>query len=180
MNTRKLTETALLTAVIAVLAPLSIPLAGQIPISLATFAVMLAGELLGAKQGGICAALYLLLGAIGVPVFAGYTGGAAILFGVTGGFLFGYIPLAIICGLFAERMKKDGIPSLKGMLIGMVLGTVVLYALGLIWFMIFTKMGIGASLAACVLPFLPGDALKIAAVCLLVPRLYPFVSKNLH
>lgn len=155
-----------MTAVIAVLSPLSVPLSTQVPISLATFAVMLAGAVLGAKEGTICTALYLLLGAIGVPVFAGYSSGIGILFGMTGGYLFGYLPLAFCTGLAAE--KKDTPAVLAA---GMVIGTIILYVIGTIWFMLFMKMPLGASLAACVLPFLPGDAVKILVVALAAPRL---------
>jgi biotin transport system substrate-specific component len=148
-----------------VLAPLSIP-SSLVPVSLATFAVMLAGAILGAKEGVICTALYLLLGALGIPVFAGWSSGISILFGMTGGYLFGYLPLAWCTGKAAEKST-----SFMNLVIGMVIGTVILYVIGTIWFMAYMKMGLMPSLAACVLPFLPGDALKIAAVCLIAPRL---------
>ena len=167
MNTQKMTRIALMTAVICVLAPLSIPLSSLVPISLATFAVMLAGVILGAGDGTACTALYLVLGAIGVPVFAGYSSGIGALVGVTGGYLIGYLPLAFCNGWFA---KKQGY-QLKGMISGMVIGTIVLYIIGTIWFIVVTKMTLMGALGACVLPFLPGDALKIAAVCLIAPRL---------
>ena len=87
MNTKTKTMAmiALTAAIISVLAPISLPIVGEVPISLATLGVMLGGVLLGSRNGAIAAALYLVLGAIGIPVFAGYTSGAAILFGVTGG-----------------------------------------------------------------------------------------------
>ncbi|MBO7703752.1 MAG: biotin transporter BioY [Solobacterium sp.] len=175
MNTKELTETALMTAVIAVLAPLSIPLAGQVPVSLATFAIMLAGAVLGPGKGCLSAGIYLLLGAIGIPVFAGWTGGVGILFGMTGGFLFGYLPLAFITGWFSGRKKG----STVRMVLGTVLGTAVLYAMGTAWFMGFTNLPLSASLAACVIPFLAGDAIKIAAVTILAPRLWAAL-KNHH
>ena len=153
-----------MTALIAVLAPLSIP-SSLVPVSLATFAVMLAGAILGAKEGVICTALYLLLGALGIPVFAGWSSGISILFGMTGGYLFGYLPLAYITGRFAERSDR-----MLSLIMGMLLGTAVLYVIGTIWFMAFMKMGLMPSLAACVLPFLPGDAGKIAVTALIAPR----------
>ena len=106
-KTKELAYIALMTAVISVLAPISLPIVGEVPISLATLAVMLSGVLLGSRNGAAAAALYLVLGAIGVPVFAGYTSGAGILFGVTGGYLFGYIPLAFLSGWFYERAKPE-------------------------------------------------------------------------
>ncbi len=167
MDTKDLTKCALMTAVIAVLSPLSIPLSTQVPISLATFAVMLAGAILGPKQGTICTAVYLLLGAIGIPVFAGYSSGAGILFGMTGGYLFGYLPLAFCTGWASE--KRGG--TIPVMIAGMVIGTVILYVLGTVWFMAYMKMPLAGALTACVIPFLPGDAVKIAAVALCAPRI---------
>ena len=164
MNTKQMTRCALMTALIAVLAPLSIP-SSLVPVSLATFAVMLAGAILGAKEGVICTGLYLLLGALGIPVFAGWSSGISILFGMTGGYLFGYLPLAYITGRFAERSDR-----MKSLVLGMLIGTAVLYVIGTIWFMAFMKMGLMPSLAACVLPFLPGDAVKIVATSLIAPR----------
>ena len=165
MNTKQMTRCALMTALIAVLAPLSIP-SSLVPVSLATFAVMLAGAILGAKEGVICTGLYLLLGALGIPVFAGWSSGISILFGMTGGYLFGYLPLAYITGCFAERSDR-----MSSLITGMLIGTAVLYVIGTIWFMVFMKMGLMPSLAACVLPFLPGDAVKIVVTALIAPRI---------
>ena len=170
MNTRKLTETALMVAIIAILSPLSIPLAGEVPISLATFTIMLAGVLLGPRQAVICTALYLFIGAIGIPVFAQYTSGVGILFGVTGGFLFGYLPLAFFSGLFSKGKIR--------MFIGMFIGNAILYLFGIIWFMYVTQASLMTALLACVIPFLPGDLLKIILVYLLAPRLQPIIHKN--
>ncbi len=168
-KTKKMAFIALMTAVISVLAPVSMPLAGEVPISLATFAIMLAGVLLGSKNGAAAASLYLILGAIGVPVFAGYTSGAGILFGVTGGYLFGYIPLAFFSGFFCERAKESSrIPAAVG---GMLLGTFVLYFLGTVWFINVTQMDLNGAMLACVIPFLPGDLIKIAAVTVLAPQM---------
>ena len=93
MTTHDLVLCALCAAVTCILAPLSVPLAGEVPISLATFAVLLSGILLGAKLGGLSQVIYVLLGSVGVPVFAGWTGGIGITLGVTGGYIIGYIRL---------------------------------------------------------------------------------------
>ena len=172
MNTKQLTAAALMAALISVLAPLSIPLAGQVPVSLATLAVMLSGALIGSKAGTLSALIYLLLGFIGIPVFAGWTSGAGILFGMTGGYLFGYLPLAFVTGLFYE--KKESPLSL---FLGMLAGTVILYVLGTLWFMKYTGMALVASLSACVSPFLPGDLLKMILVVILAPRIHPAAMK---
>ncbi|MBQ9037330.1 MAG: biotin transporter BioY, partial [Erysipelotrichaceae bacterium] len=153
------------------LSPISVPLSSLVPISLATLTVMLAGVLLGSKEGTLSVIIYLLLGMVGLPVFAGYSSGPTVLFGVTGGFLFGYIPLAFISGQATE--KNDN----KSMILGMLIGNVVLYVIGTIWFMIYLKASLGKALAACVIPFLPGDIIKMIIVCLIAPRIKPLLNK---
>ena len=168
LTTYELVLCALCAAVTCVLAPISVPLAGEVPISLATFAVLLSGILLGAKYGAISQLVYVLLGSVGVPVFAGWTGGIGITLGVTGGYIIGYIPMAFIAGLLYHRFGREASGTRKYivMFVSMVLATAVLYILGTAWCMAQTGMTLGASLAACVIPFLPGDLIKIVAVML--------------
>lgn len=168
LTTYELVLCALCAAVTCVLAPISVPLAGEVPISLATFAVLLSGILLGAKYGAISQLVYVLLGSVGVPVFAGWTGGIGITLGVTGGYIIGYIPMAFIAGLLYHRFGREASGALKYavMIVSMILATAALYILGTAWFMAQTGMTLGASLAACVIPFLPGDLIKIVAVML--------------
>ncbi|MCR4951498.1 MAG: biotin transporter BioY [Solobacterium sp.] len=172
MTVREITQTGIMAALICVLSPLSIPLSTQVPISLATLAVMLAGGILHEKNGTIAVLVYILLGMLGVPVFAGWSGGAQIVFGMTGGYIVGYLPLAHITGLFSSLSSQKSRAVRSAMIAaGALLGTAVLYIIGTAWFMFVTKMDLGASLAACVIPFIPGDLLKTAFVCVLVPRL---------
>ena len=168
LTTYELVLCAFCAAVTCILAPLSVPLAGEVPISLATFAVLLSGILLGGKLGALSQIVYVLLGSVGVPVFAGWTGGIGITLGVTGGYIIGYIPMALAAGLIYHRFGRNesGIRKYAVMLVSMVLATAVLYILGTAWFILQTGMTLGASLAACVIPFLPGDLIKIAAVAL--------------
>ena len=173
MKVKDMTLTAVMAALICVAGPLTVAV-GPVPLSLATFAVYLAGAILGKKRGTIAAGLYLVIGIIGVPVFSGFSGGFQKLAGVTGGYLVGYLPCAFLAGLGAERAEKEGrkwvLPAMT------VLGTVILYIVGTAWFMIQTKNTLGAALGLCVLPFLPGDAVKIAAVALITPA----VKKGIH
>ena len=171
MTTHDLVLCALCAAVTCILAPLSVPLAGEVPISLATFAVLLSGILLGAKLGGLSQLIYVLLGSVGVPVFAGWTGGIGITLGVTGGYIIGYIPMAFVAGLLYHKFGRNesGARKYIVMFISMALATAVLYTLGTAWFMAQTRMTLAASLAACVIPFLPGDLIKIIAVMLVAP-----------
>ena len=167
MKVKDMTLTAVMAALLCVAGPLVIP-AGPVPLSLASFAVYLAGAVLGKKRGTAATALYLLIGLIGVPVFSGFSGGFQKLAGVTGGYLIGYLPCAFLAGLGAERAEKEG--RTRPLPLLMAAGTVVLYAIGTAWFMAQTGNGLGAALSLCVLPFLPGDATKIAgAVLLTVP-----------
>lgn len=166
MKVREMCLTALMTALICVAAPLTVPV-GVIPVSLATLAVYLAGALLGSKRGVMAVALYLLIGAVGVPVYAGFGAGIQKLVGVTGGYLWGYLPCAAVVGFAADRARGRGwmLP------VSMILGTAICYGLGTAWFMLQMRMGLAESLASCVLPFLPGDAVKIVLASAAVPVL---------
>ena len=165
---KNMTLTALMTAVLCILCPLQIPV-GAIPVTPGIFAICLAAYALGPVRGAASVLLYLLAGVIGVPVFAGYTAGPARLLGPTGGFLAGYVPLALIAGWFIRRSyKKQASPALRLTLqvTGMAAGLFVCYLLGTLWFLVFRRAdGIPfvQALRVCVLPFLPLDALKIAA-----------------
>ena len=172
MNIRQMARCAIMAALICALAPVSIPLSTLVPISLGTFMVMLAGTVLGSKQGTLSVLIYLLLGMAGLPVFAGYSSGPTVLFGVTGGFLFGYLQLAFLSGYFCEKSDE-----LKSMVIGLVLGNAVLYLIGIVWFMVYLSSPLGKALAACVLPFVPGDIVKIVLVCLISPRIRKYFNK---
>lgn len=148
---------AIFAALICVAGPVAVPLPGMVPISLGTFAIYLTGALLGGKRGTVSVVVYILLGAVGLPVFTNFMGGFAKLLGPTGGYIVGYIPLVLITGLFAEmQLKKHWL-----MPVGMVLGTVVMYALAMVWYMILNGSNFVTAFLSCVLPFLPGDSVKI-------------------
>ena len=171
LSTRDLVLCAFCAAVTCILAPISVPLAGEVPISLATFAVLLSGILLGGRLGALSQLIYVLLGSVGVPVFAGWTGGIGITLGITGGYIIGYIPMAFVAGLLYYRFGRNssGVRKYITMFVSMFLATAVLYLIGTAWFIAQTKMTLAASMAACVIPFLPGDLIKIVAVMLVAP-----------
>jgi len=153
-----LTLISLMAAVICVLSPLSVPLPfTPVPISLASLAIYFVVMLLGMKKGTISTLIYLLIGLVGVPVFAGFSGGAAVIAGPTGGYLVGYIFLALIAGWFVDKFEGK-IPMY---FVGMVLGTIVLYALGTAWLAHAAGMGFKAALFAGVIPYIPGDTAKM-------------------
>ena len=157
----RLTRVAAGGALTCLLAPFSIPLAGGVPLTLGTFAAVFLGLYLGPWEGTGSVALYLALGCMGLPVFSGARGGVGHLVGPTGGYLVGFLLLALFSGLFREK---------KWRVIGPLIGEIALYALGTAWFVFSTQTGLWQAFFACCLPFLPGDAVK-AALALILYRL---------
>lgn len=168
MKNKTMVYIALMAALISLVSPISIPLAGGVPISLATLAIMLAGSLLGKKWGSLSVLIYLLLGCIGLPVFAGYSAGFANIIGPTGGYLMGYLLLAFFSGWIYQDLGKK---KSSFLVLGILLGEFALYLLGTIWFMWVSQTTWMASLTWCVLPFIPGDVLKIVIACFLTKSL---------
>ena len=156
-----------MTALTCILGPLSITLPfTPVPISLTNLVIYLTVWLLGWRMGTVSYLVYLLLGLAGLPVFSAFTGGPGKLFGPTGGYLFGFIFMAIICGLFHEKWN-----SWIMRLLGMVLGTLVAYIFGTIWLAYVAGMHFRAALGAGVLPFIPGDLAKILIILLAAPMI---------
>ncbi len=170
LKTKDLALCALFAALIAVCAWISIP--ATVPFTLQTFAIFAALGLLGGKRGTAAVAVYLLLGAIGVPVFAGFQGGIGALLGTTGGYLLGFLLTALIeWGMEARFGSKTGV-----FLLSAVLGMLVCYAFGTAWYLVVyarTKgaISLATALGWCVVPFLIPDAVKIALAVLLRGRL---------
>lgn len=157
-RTRTLTLIGVMTAVICVLGPLSLPLPiSPVPISLGTLAVYFSICVLGMKRGTVSCCIYLLIGLVGVPVFSGFAAGPAKLLGPTGGYLIGYIFMALIGGYFIDHWNGSVLYSL----IGMGLSTLVLYLFGTVWLAYQAGMSFQAALMAGVIPFIPGDVAKI-------------------
>lgn len=170
--TSKLTASALIVSLLAVCSWISIPLPGTgVPVNLATFAVILSGLVLGSGRGAGAVAVFLLLGAAGVPVFHSFTGGIGILTGPTGGFLIGYLALSWMAGTAFAKSR-----GVAGYVLAVIVGEAGLYALGTLWYMATALGGVGSSefaaaVFACVVPFLPGDAAKAAVAYIIFGRL---------
>ena len=165
----ELTMVALHTAVFCILAPHTLYLPfSPVGITLGSFLLYLTGFLLGPKLGCISIGLYLCMGFVGLPVFSGYTAGAGVLFGPTGGFLIGYLPCILIVGGVMRKgtVLKNGRVRFVA---GMCLGTVALYLCGSLWFSFVYGDGVsvGKAVTACVLPFLPFDGVKILLAAVL-------------
>lgn len=156
VNVRTMTMIALMTAVICILGPLTMPI-GPVPITFTNFAICLAAYLLGWKHGTVSCLLYLLIGMVGIPVFSGFSAGPAKLLGPTGGYFIGYLFLAFFTGLFADKFRGKKILCA----LGMVIGTILLYGFGTVWLAYQAGMGFAAALGAGVIPFMPGDIIKI-------------------
>lgn len=157
-KTLNLTMIALMTAITCILGPLSITIPiSPVPISFTNLAIYLTVMILGWKKGTISYFIYLLIGLVGVPVFSSFTSGPAKLLGPTGGYLIGFIFLAIISGFFIEKFNGKILMYIAGM----VIGTLVTYAFGTIWLAYQAHMNFAAALMAGVIPYLPGDAAKI-------------------
>ena len=161
------------TALMCVLSPLSIPL-DPVSITLATLVIYIIGATFDYKIAVLLVVLYLLLGMAGLPVFSKFQGGIQVLFGPTGGYLFGYIPCVFLISLLISKF-----PNKKWLYpIAMIIGTIVLYAFGTLWFVLYLKYDIYKALLVCVVPFLPGDTFKIAVACLIGIRLSPLAKNN--
>ena len=136
------------------LAQISIPLPGGVPLTMQTMAVLLAGAVLGSRRGFASLSAYILLGALGVPVFSNFGAGLSRLAGPTGGFLLSCPLMAWIAGYGAEHGGK------KGFVAGLLAANLVCYILGIFMYSFCTGNSIRTSLTACVLPFLGTDLLK--------------------
>ena len=156
-----MTSCALMAALMCALGPLSVPI-GPIPVTLTNLVIYLAVWLLGSKGATIRTLVYLLLGAVGLPVFSGFQGGLAKLAGPTGGYLVGFLLVAFLGGLFVEKSKRNVLISIAGMIVG----TALLYLLGTAWFVIQTGSELGHALSLCVYPFIPFDLGKIVLASL--------------
>ncbi len=173
-KTRNMVYTALLAAIICILAPISIP-AGLVPITLGTLAMYFVAAVAGAKRTAVALCLYILIGCVGIPVFAGFTGGFQRVAGITGGYIVGFLPMSVLTAFLIDQ-KPDCIWMYP---VAMVAGTVLLYVVGTAWFVLQSGRTLAAALAACVLPFLFGDALKIAVASIFAPRLRKVLQRFL-
>lgn len=178
MNAAAMTRTALMAAFTAVAAQITIPLE-PVPFTLQVLAVVLTGLLLGPRYGALAMAIYVLVGAIGVPVFAGFRGGLGIVFGDTGGYLLAYPLAAAVAGLAAGTVANS--TRRRGLVAGLLWGTValaVIYALGATWLAFLANLSLRAALAAGVLPFVPFDLIKVGLATLVAVAVAPAIATS--
>ena len=172
MKTRDMAYIALMAVLISVCSWLSVP--SVIPFTMQTFGVFCALLLLGGRRGSIAVLLYIVMGAVGLPVFSNFTGGVGKLMGPSGGYIFGFL-LTALCywGMTALLGEK---PLIK--ILGLAAGLVLCYAFGTLWFVevyswVKGPISVTAALAMCVLPFILPDAVKISLALLITGRLAP-------
>lgn len=161
---------AMFAGIMAVCSWISIPM--TVPFTLQTFAVFLAVGTLGGRRGSLAVLVYILLGAVGLPVFAGFSGGIGILLGNTGGYIVGFLFTALFMwGMEALLGKKTWVLALS-----MVIGLLICYAIGTVWFMeVYARntgeIGLSTVLGFCVIPFIVPDLVKMALALLVSKRL---------
>lgn len=170
-STRDLAYIALFAVLIAICSWIAIPIL-QVPYTLQTFAVFLAVGVLGGKRGTLAVLVYILLGAVGVPVFAGFTGGLGVLLGTTGGYILGFLCTALLMWLLEALLGR----KLWVLAVSMVLGLIACYAFGTVWFMVVYArtagaIGLGTALGWCVIPYIIPDLVKLALALVLSQRL---------
>ena len=147
---------ALCTAVMVIMAQISIPMPMGVPMTMQTFAVTLAAVVLGAKKGALSACVYILLGAVGLPVLAGFTGGIQYFAGPTGGFLISFPLMAFVIGLGVDRFREVK----GGFSLCLIGGTIVNYVIGVLMFCLLMDSSVMTAVSACVLPFVPTAVIK--------------------
>lgn len=168
------------TVLIAICSYITIPI--LIPFTLQTFAIFLLLSVMGGKRGTVCIMIYLLLGALGIPVFHGMTGGIGILFGNTGGYLLGFLLIGLIYLLMTACFRD----TMAVKCIALLIGLIACYTFGTIWFAIFYLEESGISsvigiLLSCVIPFILPDLVKLAlalSVSKLVTKAIPDIKKE--
>lgn len=178
-SAHELATIAMSVALIAVCSWISVPT--TIPFTMQTFAVCLIAAVFGQRHGVWAVLCYILLGAVGAPVFAGFSGGFGVLLGTTGGYILGFLFTALIVGFASEKLGRC-FPVLAA---AMAAGVLVCYAFGTAWFIfVYTRqtgpVGLGAALGWCVFPYLLPDAVKVALASALCGRLYPILNREVR
>lgn len=157
ISTKSVVMTGMFVAVLAVLSQLAIPMPSGVPVTLQTFAVALTAYVLGWKMGTAATFVYILLGAVGVPVFANFSGGFDKLVGMTGGFIWGFIFMVILCGLGFRQKNKVLLVVLSGA------GLAICHLLGIFQFMAVMDMDFAPAALAVSVPYLVKDVVSVAA-----------------
>lgn len=175
LKTKNMVYIGMFSIIIAICSWISIPTA--VPFTMQTFGIFCALGLLGGKKGTISTLIYCALGIIGIPVFAGFSGGIGVLLGNTGGYIIGFVLSGLVYWLFTKILGN----KVWAMFLSMLLGLIACYIVGTIWFMmVYTSttgsIGVYAVLSWCVFPFIIPDLIKIVLAILIVKRVGKYVK----
>ena len=170
ITTKDITYISLFSVIIAICSWISVPT--LVPFTLQTFAVFTSLALLGGKKGTISIAIYILLGSVGLPVFANFKGGLGALLGATGGYIIGFLALGLVYWIMTEMISD----RLSVKIVAMILGNILCYALGTLWFVqVYSKtvepIGIMSALLMCVTPYIVVDLIKLALALIISNKL---------
>lgn len=171
LSTQELCLIGVLVAILAVLSQVSIPMPYGVPMTLQTFVLPLAGMILGRKNGTLAVVIYIFLGAVGAPVFAGFSGGLSVLLGGTGGFLLSFPAVAFTAGLGMEKGKKGWL------VFWLIIGCVINYICGMLYFSLVLSASLKSAFMACVIPFIPTAVIKLVLSALLGWKLHRIFRK---
>ena len=159
MKTKTMIICALFAAVMCVFSVMTIP-TGIVPVTMGFLGVFLVAVILGPKKGTVSVAVFILLGAVGLPVFSGFKGGSQVLIGPTGGYIWSYIIMALFIGLLTVKVPENKWLAMIKIFLVCIGAAVIGYALGTVQFMLVRQVNWGAALTMCVLPFIPFDIAK--------------------
>ena len=163
---------SIFVALIVAFSQLSIPLPGGVPLALQSFIVPFSAAILGAKRGTIAAVVYLLLGAVGLPVFVGFGGGLGRIIGPWGGFLLSYPFMSFVVGFAADKQKS------AWLIAGLALGSLLNLTMGMFQFSIVTQQSLWIAFGAAMAPFFLPEAIKMTMVFILAPRIRKMLSAH--
>lgn len=173
-KTRRVVFVALFAGLLGILSQLSVPTPSGIPLTLQVFAVALCGRVLGWASGSVSLLVWLTLGAVGIPLFSGFRGGIAVLLGPTGGFLTGFLPLALFCGIAPLKQRLS-------YYLFAPLGLILCHLSGVLWFCFETGQPFILAAATVSLPYLWKDFLFLIGADLCakgILKILPFLRKN--
>jgi len=156
---------SIFVAVMAVMAQISIPMPLGVPMTMQTFAVALTGAVLDAKKSSVAVFIYILLGAVGAPIFTGGNGGFSVIAGPTGGYILSFPLFAFVVGLGADKGSKMWLAA------GLIVGCAINLSSGMLWLSVVTQRTVQEAFFAAVLPFVPVELIKLAMVFAIGPRL---------
>ena len=180
ISSKDITQIAVMVAIIIALSQIMMPLPGGVPFTLQTMAVMLAGIILGPIKGSLSVLIYIFMGAIGLPVFAGFSGGFSIILGPHGGYIIGFAAASVIIGLFSMTKKKDKkVLFYIKLLTGILIGQFIIFLFGTLWIMqVFGIVNFQAAAAIAVTPFIIPEIIKTILAIIFGVKIKTALKRN--